>query len=135
MIINRGNVVPIFQTHAELQRTEQEAHERLSQEWEAAYRKHDMVQGVIAGNAELLAKSAESEIALAKNYVERHGANAEYEAMKTLVHTLKNLADDYNAKLFGVGEIAKRSMRFASAQKRHYYGPAATVTDIGGARK
>src|SRR5437763_1981813 len=134
-MIKGDNIVPIFVTPEQLARNEQEVEQWFAKEGEAAYPKINAAQAVIDGDADLLSKCAETEIGLAKPHVDRYGATAEYEAMKTLVRKLKDLADRRNERLHGASELAKRAMSFASARERRYHGPVASVTNITEARK
>jgi hypothetical protein len=51
-------------------------------------------------------------------------------ALENLIKDLEAATQKRDARLYGVGENARRSARFARVHSRGYRGPAATVTQI-----
>jgi hypothetical protein len=132
-----GNIVPLFKNYEELHREECEIYKDHYDKWHAAYRKWDLVKAAIDNDENELSKLAagDSELDLAKSEAarlkKRYRDSAEFFATVELAKYLRELVERHNDRLFGMSALAKRSMRFAMAQDRRNYGPAATVTTIG----
>lgn len=56
---------------------------------------------------------------------------ARRKAQADLIAGLKAAVQKRDDRLFGLGDVAKRSLRFASVQRRQYHGAPATVSQIG----
>ena len=131
--ITEDNVVVLFKKFEDLQRDEAEITGEFMAEWERAYRKFDIVQAAINGDHVALAKFADPEVALAKSQVEGSIKTfgdtlvARVRSVATLASALKDAVSKRDGRLYGVTEVAKRSRRFAMAQDRRNYGPAAAV--------
>jgi len=131
------NIVVLFKKFEDLQRDEQKILHEFCCEWEAAYKRFDVVQAAISGDNAALAKFDGTEVALAKSDVERSIKKfgdtgvADVGSVAKLAADLKAAVEKRNGRLFGFTALGKRSMRFAMAQDRRYYGPAATVSAIG----
>jgi hypothetical protein len=98
-----GNVVPLFRTFEELSRDEQAITKQYLAAWNAAYAKYDETQAVLRKGDSGLAD------------------------LVMLVDELKDAVEKRNRSLFGIGEVAKRTLRFASVARRPHYGAAAKV--------
>jgi hypothetical protein len=135
-----NNVVPIFRTFDDLKHKEQRIMGEFLSEWEGAYRKFDAVQAAISGDSTALEKFATDEVVVAKyavdNSIRKYGdaAVANIQSTATLAKTLKAAVDRRNERLFGLGALAARSLRFVTALQRRHCGPPASVTSIGVAR-
>ena len=125
-----GNVLPIFASYDALKREQEEAEAEYVAENIRAFAKYDAVLAIVSDDESALAKFATGDVELAKAFVRQHGEKAKseatYEAGVTLLAALKRR----HARLYGVGELAKRSQRFAAAVLRRYHGPASEVTSI-----
>ncbi len=134
---NMENVVVLFKKFEELQRDEDEIMREFLAEWEGAYQKFDVVQAAINGDNTTLAKFDNAEVSLAKaevaSSIRKFGDTkvAEVSSVAKLAGDLKAAVEKRNGRLFGFTALGKRSMRFAMASERRYYGPAATVSTIG----
>jgi hypothetical protein len=134
---NMGELIVLFKSYDELRRDECEVYREHYDAWHAAYRRWDLVKAALADDDTELAKLAGSdrELGLAKSEAARlkkqHGDLAGFFANVELAARLRALVEKRNASLYGVSALAKRSLRFAMASERRYYGPAATVTTIG----
>ena len=131
----RGNVLPLFQKFEDMQREEQEALQEYASANERLFAKYDAVMAIVADDEPALAKFADSDVELAKAYVRHHGARAKSEATTEAGIALLAALKRRNARLYGVGEVAKRSERFAMAVARRYRGPASEVTSIESKRR
>jgi hypothetical protein len=126
------NVLPLFKTYEEMHADECEIHKQHYDDWHAAYRRWDLVNAALADDETELHKLAagDTELQLAKSEAQRlkkqHGGIAEFLADGELASKLRSLVEKRNERLYGLGALAKRSMRFASAQARKNYGPGAT---------
>lgn len=132
--INMENVVVLFKTFEDLKRDEDLILREYAEEWEKAYVIFDMTEAALTNDSAALAKFGGPELTLAKAEAARLKSKyhaPESQAMVTLVKSLKAAVDKRNERLFGVGEVARRSRRFAMASERRYFGPAASVTTIG----
>jgi hypothetical protein len=116
-----NNVVPLFKPLEELESDEDIILEEYFAEWEAAFCRYDERKPAIAfakanaGNNML--KCIDAVI-------------AEQNSLKTLVNDLKASKANCEERMFGFSELAKRSYRLATRERRRYRA-AATVTDIG----
>ena len=130
-----GNVVPLFKTFEELHRDEIAIFKHHHDEWTAAFRQWDLVCAALQNDEGELTKlaGAGAELSIAKAAAARFKAHPapELAAAADLAKRLRALAEDRDERLFGLGDVAKRSLRFASAQQRRYHGPAASVSTIG----
>src|SRR6185436_10860040 len=93
----RGNVLPLFQKFEDMQREEQEALQEYASANERLFAKYDAVMANVA------------DVELAKAYVRHHGARAKSEATTEAGIALLAALKRRNARLYGVGEVAKRS--------------------------
>ena len=82
-----------------------------------------------SGNTTDTLKQIKADMALLSKRLEIQ--QAKQAAMRGLLNAKREALDERNGKMFGLGDLAKRSLRFAKAQQRHYYGPAATVARMG----
>lgn len=119
-----GNVLPMFRSYADLEREQAEILERFTAEWEAAYRLWDAVVAVLKNDQGELSKFASGDVDLAKSFVVQHGDDAKWKIECVTASTLLAAAKRRNEGIFGIGEMAKRSQRFANAVSRRYHGPA-----------
>jgi hypothetical protein len=124
-----NNVVPLFKTFEQLREQECEIFKSHYDAWHAAYRRWDLVKAAIADDENELTKLAAGgdELALAKSDAVRlrKSYNPELSATCELASALRALCERRNERLFGLGTLAKRSMRFASAHERRNYGSGA----------
>jgi hypothetical protein len=131
---HRENVLPLFQSFEEMQREEHAALQEYADTTERIFAKYDTVLAIVADDEPVLAKFAESDVDVAKAYVQQHGKSAKsgatYECGVALVAAIKRR----NARLYGVGELAKRSRRFAASVSRRYAGPVSDVVAMEGKR-
>jgi hypothetical protein len=117
---NVENIVPLFKSFEELKSDEEQILKDFAGEWEAAYVTFDERQPAVAlakvnaGNDCL--KSADALLVKRNSII-------------SLVNDLKAAVEKRNGRLFGFDELAKRSYRFATAQRRNY-GAAATILSI-----
>jgi hypothetical protein len=126
------NIVPLFKTFDELDRDEHAIALAFYNEWQAAYRRWDLVKVVLADDNVTLTKLdvGDIELAMAKSAAGKFrsrrdptiGADAE------LAAALRAACEKRDARMFGFGALAKRSQRFASAQLNRSYGPGATAS-------
>jgi hypothetical protein len=129
----RNNVVPIrFQSFDELQRSEREIFVKHHDGWHAAFHRFDMVDAALKGDDAALAKCAgPDEVPMAKVEASRlrskHGDAANIYALQSLVKTLREINETRDRQLYGHTAVAKRSLRFASANPDRFYGPAASL--------
>lgn len=127
-----NNIVPLFQTYEEMDRSEREIYKEHFDAWHAAYRRWDLVKAALADDppAELSKLAAgDGELALAKSEAARLKASCycpDIAANAELARKLRTLEEKKAERLFGLSALAKRSLRFASAQARRNYGPGAT---------
>ena len=97
----------------------------------------DVMQAAIGGDRTALAKFDNAAVMLAKAEVDavvrKYGRPdiADMRSVAMLAKALEAAVKKRNDRLFGVGEVAKRSRRFAMASECKYFGPAASVTNIG----
>jgi hypothetical protein len=125
---NMGELIVLFKSFAELQRDEDLILKQYAAEWERAYVIYDMTEAALNSDKTALAKFAGPELALAKAEAARLKSKyraPETQAMVTLVKSLKAAVEKRNDRLYGHTALAKRSMRFAMAQDRRNFGPAA----------
>lgn len=119
-----------FQTFEESQREEHKILTEHAAAWEKANAEYTAVVASLSGDDVGLAKMVASEVALGKADADRlrkqHGASADIFAMQALVSKLRALTEKRDERLFGYGAVAKRSLRFASANPDRFYGPAAS---------
>jgi hypothetical protein len=139
-ISDQENVVPLFKTFEELHRDEVAIYQEHYSEWHRAYARWDVTLAVLKNDNTALAKcagNADFDIAKAEaqSLKKQHGDLAEFYANSALIKQLRALVDKRNERLFGLGEVARRSARFASVQRRPYYGPAAAVLSIGATKQ
>lgn len=134
--------MPLFRSFEDLQRDEQRALQDFGKEWTGAFATFDLAGIVVEKMKAALAsaptaKNDTSEIGVAHSEeVDRLRKAydieaARHNALAALVEKLKAAVERRNERLYGMTAVAKRSMRFASAQQRRYHGPAATVITIG----
>jgi hypothetical protein len=122
-------IVPLFRTYAEMQQDECAIYKEHYDAWHAAYRRWDLVNAALADDDTELNKLAASdpEMALAKSDAERLRKlyHPEISATAELASTLRKLCEKRNERLYGLGALARRSQRFASAHANRSFGPAA----------
>jgi hypothetical protein len=133
---NMGELIVFFKTFDEMQRDECAIYKEHYDAWHAAYHRWDMIRAALASDDNELAKFAgDAGLDLAKSesarLKKRYGGSAEFFATVELAKYLRGLVEKRNERLYGLGALAKRSMRFSMASERKYYGPAASVTTIG----
>jgi hypothetical protein len=121
------NVLPLFQNFEQMQHEEREALQEYATDNEKIFAKYDAVMAIVADDEPALAKFADSDVELAKSYVRQHGARATSEATFEAGAALLAALKRRNARLYGVGELAKRTQRFAMAVSRRYDGPTSAV--------
>jgi len=126
--------VPLFKTFEQLHADECEIYQEHHDAWHAAFHRWDLVKAVIADDAAELTKltTGDAEMALAKSDAARFKVGdcgdhvlAIARATTELSDTLRSLVEKRNERLYGLGTLAKRSMRFASAHVRTNYGAGA----------
>jgi hypothetical protein len=130
---SEDNIVPLFKTFEQLHSDECLIYREHYDNWHAAYRRWDLIKAVLADDdgAELSKlAAADSELGFAKSEAARlkkaHGAQlAGFYACVELTAYLRSLVEKRNARLYGLNALAKRSMRFASAQANKFYGAGA----------
>ena len=145
-------IVVLFKKYEDLKSDEARIVERFEEEWGKAHTAFDLAEVGIAnieaelpalekaaqaagaalaksGNTTDTLKQIKADMALLSKRLEIQ--QAKQAAMRGLLNAKREALDERNGKMFGLGDLAKRSLRFAKAQQRHYYGPAATVAKIG----
>jgi hypothetical protein len=75
--------------------------------------------------------SSEFAIVAAEHHRLKTEITAKLEVIQTLHNARAAAIEKRNDRLYGNTALARRSLRFAMASDRRYYGPAATVTTIG----
>ncbi len=130
-----GNVVPLFISFETLQRQQNEAYQQLATEWNSTCERYDAVHAVIKNDDGELAKLAPGDADLAKRFVAEQGEAAESQINRETISTLLAISKRYEAEIYGIGENAKRSRRFAASVSRQYRGPASDITSLESKRR
>lgn len=150
--MHRENIVPLFVDFETLQRLEREITAEFQAEIDAAQkvfgltfaalrqdtetlRKFDSADQTLAKatSARLLAENR-ARSAFAKAGMDTIVAAAKFDAKNIALTAVRDALLKRNARLFGVGESAKRRQRFAASVSRRYVGPASDVVTIEGKR-
>ena len=117
---NVENIVPLFKTFEDLKSDEEQILKDFADEWERAYIQFEKRQPAVA-----LAKAHAGHDCLKR----ADALLAKRNSIITLVNDLKAAVEKRDGRLFGFDELAKRSYRFATAERRNY-GAAATILPI-----
>jgi hypothetical protein len=132
-----GNVVPLFKTFEQLQSDEAEILADYEAELDAAVKADDLARAGLGIDKDELSKLNTVDRELAKAAADRllGEARGDVAIAKANLRTegltaIRDALRKRNERLFGIGELAKRSRRFATAASRRYYGPAASVTSL-----
>lgn len=126
----KGEVVPLFIDADTLMRQQYENYNQFAADWNATCERFDAVQAVIKRDEGELAKASTGDVSFAKRFVAEHGDKAKSEIDSETICALHAIAKRYEEQVHGIGELAKRSRRFASAVARRYTGPTSEVTKI-----
>jgi hypothetical protein len=152
--IEEENVVVLFRTFDELASDEAKIIAEYHQEWEQAYKAYDAAQSAVAASlAKVIPydphiskmfgalKKLAQEMPERRSEIETMSADltelaagsatlkrrlAEQQALTSLSRSLATAVTKRDERLYGFGALARRSQRFANAQARKSYGPAAT---------
>jgi hypothetical protein len=131
-VTEENKIVPLFKNFEQLHEEECVIYKEHYDAWHAAYRKWDLIKAALADDTAELNKLAagDAEMALAKSEAARlkkqYRYHPDFYATADLVNTLKALVEKRDGRLFGLGAVAKRSMRFARAHASKNFGPGAT---------
>jgi hypothetical protein len=153
---NTEKIVPLFCTFEQMQDDEKKIIAEYVEDWNVAYKAFDAAEAALPTTEQALAKISHSQIAVPKSIVgtdlgrsfaeavtelnkvsqQHRQLKADYsvtvayaQAQAALVTALKTAVAKRNDRLYGLGAVAKRSLRFASADRRSF-GRAATVSPI-----
>ena len=123
------NVVPLFKTFEALHEEECAIYKWFYDAWHDEFHQWDLVNAALANDEGELSKLAagNAERAIAKRAASRlrKGCNPEFFASCELARTLHALVKKRSEQLYGLGTLARRSQRFASAHASRNYGAGA----------
>jgi hypothetical protein len=141
-------IVPLFVDFETLQRQEQEITTEFQAEIDAAQKVFDSTFAALRQDTETLRKFESADQALAKATADRLLAEnrarpafakagmgtivaaAKFDAKNIALTAVRDALLKRNHRLYGVGEAAMRTQRFAMAVSRRYHGPASDVVSI-----